>query len=375
MKKLKNYYKILLEAEKVDIPTIIPAPKEDPPDLRSPYWERRFRPYLDTPIDNFDGWDEWDGQGDPPDNWPHIVDPRGRLPRIPMPADPPSDWPNWEEWPPPPGHSYYQRFRGLANILNEELPLWINTPEKLRDWLAGRYYSNGVHLEDMEWLDSVKDWSWMALGIFGLYYSIRQPHPSDAQPPLTPEIRRPGDPDYEDWLENSPYGSMPIFNENIEPPILVSPIDHQDPPAKLDDIQRQERHEELLHRHRQLLRDKENGTTEGLYPWGSTNPLPPPGWYQDPDSKKWFQEFPPHNVQKQRYCFGPGCPSRPTWLNGRWVQIVSPVDGYHDLYYAWNPWDDRWEYIGDPRLNPPPSIDPYLPSNPGGIRGQPSRYH
>jgi hypothetical protein len=151
MKKLPDLYRLILEVvepppeSSLDVP-INPPRKESGVGLYNTdlYDNPSYKPweYIDDPADQNDwfGWDEWDGTGEPPPNWPRIrVVSRwsnGRPIFIPFTAERPADYPPWEEWPPQPGHEIYRRYQEFAKRFVNP-PDWVKNQNDFYKWAYG----------------------------------------------------------------------------------------------------------------------------------------------------------------------------------------------------------------------------------------------
>lgn len=167
MKRLPDIYRLILEAEEPPPEPIFGTPI-NPPRKQSgvvidSHGGQETNPHAINPTrdfqsqeeeDNWFGWDEWsDPSQHAPPNWPRVrvrvkgADGNYHDTFIPFPPNRPDDYPSWEEWPPEPGHPYYDSFQNLANNLVQGIPPWIQTIEQLYQWAFGILNNwKGLHL-------------------------------------------------------------------------------------------------------------------------------------------------------------------------------------------------------------------------------------
>lgn len=113
-----------------------------------PVWKQIY-PDIWQNDPNFQGWPQWDGTPPPPKTWPHILDPNGVFPPIPLTPERPPNYPTWEPWPPPPGSPWYENFKLLWQNINN-IPDWVKTPQDLEQWLRKIRNDYGVHIYSQE---------------------------------------------------------------------------------------------------------------------------------------------------------------------------------------------------------------------------------
>ena len=359
MKKLNYIYKNMLNEDPDD--AIAQDPSQDPnaPNAAPPAPERWYqvhqgRQVLSNPSEEhpWQGWDSWDGNGQPPTNWPHLPIPGGGA--IPLPPTPPSDWPAGESWPPPPGHAYYHLMDFFGKQLEgkkfkdwDEFIRWMESEQTNQAWnlFLRQIYSISpadaamMYLLRFVWqhkgslLWGIAEFEGISLllggsvGFFPIliiieigHLAIRcAQHPEQCNPGywqrlrggsiVNPSNTNPQNPGF-GWGTGSPWNPPPPPPTNtgyIDPRYNGNPNDHR-------------------------------------YPWG-TNWPPPPGFYWDGDASS-------------------NDPSDPNWHptgTGRWrfnlppnmyygpggEILVSPGHSRHE--YSWDPNNRQWYPTNYPR--------------------------
>jgi hypothetical protein len=259
---------------------------------------------------NFDGWnhDGWttspDGTPIAPKDWPHIIDPYGVHPPIPLPPGRPPNYPPHLPWPPPPGSPYYKYIKQAQETLKDGWPSWIKNLDDLLKYFEKR---------DTKTLGISRE-MWNQIGFWlSLILQVRGNAPITAPIlELDPETFI----DY-NWDETSPNP----FGVPQQPRPVFWPANVPWPPRNIEGI--------------------------------------PHGWYQNEDGG-FDQHFPAHFPQGGSIKWSTN-PPPPHW---EWIpkhytdgRPVNP----HQVPMWWNP-SDGWQI--HPWYAPMPSLPPGYEPNP-----------